>query len=504
MAIKRIFCAILCLVLCVPGAVLAQEEQNSSFSMAGFDSTQYRDWAKNEFFTRVEEKTGVHFEFTQYTDAVAWTKAKADMRPGNADLPEVLFKARLTGAECLAMRENGVLIDLKPYLSSCCPNLWAMLEKNPEAMEAITLPDGSIAALPYISEIPVQNYIWVNQEWMDNLRLAAPANAQEFKDMLSAFKTRDPNKNGKQDEIPLGFLGPFDLKFLAHAFGLIANDYNLFVQDGQVRFMPLEENYRSFVTWCRELYTEGLLDKNGFTMNDQLRTVNDSKAAPTYGAIITAMAADVFQTSWVENYVILMPLFYEGNAIYRDYSGPVLRGTFAVTSACKDPEKVLQWVDYLYSEEGAVLATIGLENTDYLVDGDGSWRYLDGVQKNFDTFRGVSLIQGGGADLPGVSISDFEHRMSGNPIVQKVLEQQKQFNEYVKQPFPYYTLTRGQAEQIAPLQAQLGYYVDMQLARWVLGEEEISDETFAAFETKLRELGLDKFISFWQNILNER
>jgi len=72
----------------------------------------------------------------------------------------------------------------------------------------------------------------------------------------------------------------------------------------------------------------------------------------------------------------------------------------------------------------------------------------------------------------------------------------------VRLPFPYYILTAEQAAKIAPLQNEIGYYVDMQIARWVLGEEEISDETFAAFEQKLNELGLEEFLAFWQDVLN--
>ena len=71
-------------------------------------------------------------------------------------------------------------------------------------------------------------------------------------------------------------------------------------------------------------------------------------------------------------------------------------------------------------------------------------------------------------------------------------------------PFPYYTLTREQEAQIAPLQAEIGYYVDMQLARWVLGEEEITDESFSQFEQHLNELGLDQFLAFWQDILDRQ
>lgn len=500
MVFRRVLCLALAAALCLGGAALAEGEKAASFVMAGYDNTSYRSWTSNQFFSRMEEKTGVHFEFRQYGEAADWQKAKAAMTADSADLPDVLFKASLSGDECMEMREKGVLIDLKPYLEEYCPHLWAMLQEHPDYLEAITLPDGSIAALPYISDPSTQNYMWINAEWLKNLRLEAPATAQELVNVLEAFKTRDPNRNGKADEIPLGFLGPFDLKFLGHAFGLVANDYNVFVQDGQVRFMPLEDNFRLFVTWCRDLYQAGLLDKNGFSLTDDMRTVTDSNAAATYGIIITNMAADLFRVTWSNQYEILMPLSYEGNQVYRSFSGHVLRGTFAVTTHCADPARMLQWVDYLYTEEGSVLSCIGQENVDYLVDGDGTWRLLDANQNQYEMYRGETLIEGG-AENPGFLAYDFQRRMSGSDEVRTILEAQKAFDAYTVLPFPYYVLTKEQQAEIAPLQEKLGSFVDVQMARWVLGEEEISDAAFDAFSQKLNELGLSDFLTFWQNVL---
>lgn len=502
MLFRRIFCLALAAMFCLCAAAWAEETEAPSYRMAGLDQTQYRSWDDNEFFKRMEEKTGVRFTYRQYKDANEWTKAKAALSAGADDLPDVLFKAALTGNECIQLREKGVLIDLKPLLQENCPNLWAILESQPELLDAITLPDGSVAALPFVSIPATQNYMWINSEWLSNLRLSAPTTAQELVDVLTAFQTKDPNRNNRADEIPLAFLGPFDLKFLGHAFGLIANDYNVFAEDGQAKFMPLQDNFRLFVTWCRDLYEAGLLDKNGFTTSDDLRAVTDSNAAATYGIVLTTQISDVLKVSWAANYTIMMPLSYNGKTVYRDFNGPLIRGTFAITSACKEPEKLLQWVDYLYTEEGAILAGIGMENVDYLVDGDGTWRFLDSVQSNYEYYRAGTLIDGGSVQ-PGVLARDFEYKMSGTTLVRDILDAQDAFSQYVVMPFPYYTLTQAQQDAITPLQEKIGYYVDMQIARWVLGEEEISDETFSAFEAELENLGLSDFMAFWQTILDE-
>ena len=501
MLLKKILSFIFAVFTAFSAAAIGEETPIAEYTLAGLDGTQYRNWETSAFFERLEEATGVSFVYKQYTDASQWKQAKEKMEADSLDLPDVLFKAALTGAECVELREKGVLIDLKPYLQDNCPNLWAILAEHPDYLDAITLPDGSIAALPYISVPPMQNYMWINREWLNQLNLQEPATAQDLVDVLTAFKTRDPNRNGKKDEIPLGFLGPFDLKFLAHAFGLVANDYNVFVSEGRVKFMPLEDDFRLFVTWCRDLYSAGLLDKNGFSTTDSLRTVTDSKAQPTYGIIITSMAADLFPVSWADSYDIMMPLSYGGRQIYRDFSGPVFRGTFAVTSACKNPEAMLRWVDYFYTEEGAILSSIGQENTDYLVDGDGTWRFVDGIQSNYDLYRAESLMDGD-TQRPGIVALAFQQRMSGNAAIQRILEEQKEFDAFTLRPYPYFLLTAEQEEQIASLQVKIGYYVDMQIARWVLGEEEISDESFAAFSDALCEMGLEEFIDFWQDVLD--
>ena len=88
---------------------------------------------------------------------------------------------------------------------------------------------------------------------------------------------------------------------------------------------------------------------------------------------------------------------------------------------------MLQWVDFLYSQEGAILASIGQENVDYLVDGDGSWRLIESNQNNYDMYRAGTLIEGG-AEGPGVMTGDFQSRISGGTLIKTILEKQARFS----------------------------------------------------------------------------
>lgn len=476
------------------GGHLADEK--STYTMAGFDpSDVYRDWNTNLFFQRMQQKTGIQFHYSQYSDAKTWQQAKKGMT-AESDLPDVLFKAEITPAEAMDMRQRGVLIDLMPLLEMHAPNLWALLQQHPEYHQALTLPDGSIAALPYIDLFPAQNCIWINQDWLDQLKLPMPTTADEFEQMLLAFKEKDPNRNGKKDEVPLTFTGAYDLKYLGHAFGLVANDYNLFVQDNQVRFMPSEPAFQDFISWCAGLYQSKLIDADSFVVSDVLRRVTDAKSTPIHGVIMAPMVSYFLPVDWTQKYVALEPMVYENNQVYRSITGPVTTGTFAITSACEQPEEMLNWVDYLYSQEGAILASEGVEGEDYLVDGDGTWRKTEeATQNSFLSNVAVNT----GAVAPGISSDEFQ-QLYYDPLIQNVSKQVQMVASYAREPFPPFSLSNAQEQEVLPLQNALGRYVDESIGRWVLGEWETSQAQFDLFYQGLEERGLPGFLAFWQNI----
>ena len=101
-----------------------------------------------------------------------------------------------------------------------------------------------------------------------------PTTLDEFKEMLIAFRDEDPNGNGQKDEIPLSWQGAlmstfggwdFGLNWLADSFQCPSPDSLMNVKDGKVYFVGETEEYRDFVKWLHELYSEGLMDETGFS-----------------------------------------------------------------------------------------------------------------------------------------------------------------------------------------------------------------------------------------------
>ena len=227
LAILQIF--VLMAAMALPTAFAAE----APIMLAGLEAASssssteaQHDWDTNLFFQTMQEKTGIAFSFTEYVSREAWTEAKTEMLAGEVAMPDMFFKAELTPQETLAFYEAGKLIDLRPYLAEYTPHVWALLEANPKWMEAVSLPDGAIVALPSINELTPNNTMWINKTWLDRLKMGVPTTAEELTEVLRQFRDRDMNQNGsRNDEIPLSFVSMWDLRFLAHAFGINADDY---------------------------------------------------------------------------------------------------------------------------------------------------------------------------------------------------------------------------------------------------------------------------------------
>ncbi len=476
------------------------------FRVAGYDpEAADHDWPTNLFFTRMQEKTGVELTLEQYETNESWQAAKAAMLSGEGELPDALFKAELTSDETRTLYEAGKLIDLRPYLAENCPNLTALLAAHPEWEKDIALQDGAIVALPAIDELQFNNSMWINTLWLKNVGMAMPTTVDELTEVLRAFKKYDANLNGdSRDEVPLTFMSLWDLRFLAHGFGVNANDYYMTVQEGVVSQTLTTDANRAFLTWLNTLWTEGLLDLNGFSgLRDMSISAGTSEDSPAvYGVMFAGSPASMVPSGHLEEYALLMPLTYEGRQVYRDLTGDVIRGTFAITSVCKDPAALLRWVDLLYTEEGFVLSEIGREDVEYSVNDDGTWLWLETGEVLTSEILPNATIRSG-ASMPGYASVAFQQKID-NAATVRIIDELLRLKAVDTMPYPLVDLTKEQQSRIAELHGGIGKYAETQMVWFVVGDVPLNDETWAAFCAQVQELGIEEEVSIWQEALDAR
>ncbi|MCR5567544.1 MAG: extracellular solute-binding protein [Clostridiales bacterium] len=490
---------ILAIVMLFSTACADSIQKAPDYLMEGYDGgVDYRVWENNLFFRRMQEKTGVSFELRQYTDKDRWTERKGELLAGQ-NLPDVLFKAELGSNEVRDLYLNGYIIDLKPYLETYAPDLWKLLQDHPEWEKAITMPDGTIPALPAINTLQNNDAMWINASWLKRLKLEMPTTADELTEVLRRFKNDDPNGNYQQDEVPLAFLGMWELRFLGHAFGIIDNDYYVSEKDGVVTSSLTTDENRAFLTWLHQLWTEGLLDRNGFSTTDTLRQITDEKAAVPYGMIMTSTPLTILPQTALSQYGMMDPLVYEGKQIYRDLLGDLVRGTFAITSACKEPERLVSWVNFLYTEEGRRLAFYGAEGEDYLWNEDGMWEWAAPLQTVAEEILPTHTISEGGT-APGYENGLFQTQYR-DEITRETIKALRNLKQYSVIPYPPVTLDAETEKRAAEIQDGLSRYAEKAMACFVTGDIELTDENWEQFCSTVEEKGLQEMIGIWQNAI---
>ena len=436
---RKLFAMLLAMAMLA--AVIPCAYAQEDFTIAGYDHQDTGHvWTENLFFQRMEERTGVELELNQYLTEASWQAAKYAMLAGTVELPDAFFKADMTTHETKKWFEAGKIIDLKPYLAEHAPNLWALLTAHPEWMEAVTLPTGEIVALPAIDPLQFTNAMWINSVWLQRAGLEVPTTAEELANVLRVFRDRDMNANGKRDdEVPLTFSSLWDLRFLGHAFGINANDYHITMdENGVVSEVLTSDANRALLTWLRQMWAEGLLDETGFSglrdLSANASSSSDKEQEVVYGVMFASTPVSLVSTSALKEYALLDPLTFEGKQIYRDLTGDIIRGTFAITSACEDPAALLSWVDYLYTEEGFILSEAGVADEEFYWNDDGTWLWESTKETLLADVLPEATIRSG-ITMPGYSSVDFQQRID-DVATRLVVESLVRLKEIDQLPYP--------------------------------------------------------------------
>ena len=105
----------------------------------------------------------------------------------------------------------------------------------------------------------------VRKDFLDKVGLPVPVTIDDWYTTLKAFKEKDPNGNGKADDIPLTLFlyttGQFDIFKGASAFiGAWNTTYNFYQENGTVKYGPLDSQFKDFLATMAKWYKEGLID----------------------------------------------------------------------------------------------------------------------------------------------------------------------------------------------------------------------------------------------------
>lgn len=483
----------------------------------------------NKMNKLLEDRTNVHVEWIETSKEQF--KDKASMMIAAGECPDMLFEGGiLSKLDYERYGDQGIFFDLMNYISKYGYYIKKVMDENPAMKVYITSSDNKVYFLPQVDPVyhmSLRNKYWINQKWLDNLGLKMPATTDEFYEVLKAFKTKDPNKNGKADEIPMtGSVRNFEdtASTILCAFVPAGGDDNSgdtslnnyeFILNDKITFTANTPEFRDGLRYLRKLYVEGLYDPAAFSQKrEQVMPLVDSGDANRIGGMASHHPGNFASTADTKNgrfleFAVMPPI--KGPKGFSSIPWHYDQGfvsAFAISKKCKTPEILFKWADYFFSPEISVMSKIGFEG-EHWVKPEAGKAAINGQTAKYKQLVGqeihkMNAILGySGAFKAGIN-EQFERGDGYN--YEAVLYEATQKDEAAKvKRYPYSSISVPSADNIdfnesrKKIHGFVGEWVD----RFILGNKDI-EKDWDAYVKQLNDIGLDKYMKMLEKYYGKK
>jgi putative aldouronate transport system substrate-binding protein len=310
------------------------------------------DFQNMQYYKDIEAKTGICSNFTLVSGS-DWT-TKLNLMFASQKYPDVILRGGVD-TEMYGV-DQKILRPLDEDIDKYMPTYKKILNYEPGMADKMRASNGKMYYLGWLvpQNINVNGHLFVNKRWLDNLGLKAPTTVKEFEDMLTAFRDKDPNKNGKKDEIPFtgtrtgnieGYLS------LLSFWGIPYNTNWVAINDDDRVYSHLQDkNMRDAMVTLNRWYKEGLLDKEAIAQDTTAfdAKINVASAGSFWRWRLLAMNTD---KSIYEQYQAILPVAAEGRKPKVNQYLELPGFGAALTAGTKDVKAALTWLDAQYEFE---------------------------------------------------------------------------------------------------------------------------------------------------------
>ena len=518
-----------------PYQIVKEKTTINVFVPRGSMNPHYDDM---RMFQVLEEKTNLDLQFNE-VDTSAYTNVRSAVWEDKSNLPD-LFLFNNPISEQVVYSQYDALVpfndpDLEAggvkagsLIDNYMPNYKGYLNNNfninttTSAKDVATLPDGYMYSTLSVKDVPrdMTFKMWINQKWMDNLNedgITMPDGSripdaddiktvEQYIDILRLFKTKDPNHNGKQDEIPVASQALKYLKnFILAAYGYVNDSIEIKNDGSEIVYVPTTEAYKKYLETMNVLYKEGLIDQSTFDVKTdaQLSEKGMDGDSSRLGSFVAAAAYIVVGNDRDAEYTTFGPV----NSSY--YTGTPLQwgfGYFSPTGAVIPSgtpyvREIARLLDIMYSELGQQLLAFGQENVDWKWDDTEktSWSMIipsswKGTQEEYRAKLSPNVGTGAGLFWS----YDFISKCA-DPITSRLNKLSERYMGYLKEPFPSEIKLSGpEYDEVTVIEAAITQYIANMEFNFVTGAKSI-DKDWNSFITAIDKYDVARFTQIYND-----
>lgn len=341
----------------------------------------------NYLTTLLEEISGVNIEFELFTAGGEANQKLQMMVAGSEELPDIILWSQ-NDALMQQWGKEGYILPLEEYFehsSIYAKEGYARVKEASgyDILASSTSSDGHIWQFPnYVESTtnPQYDRTWVYGPWLEALNLELPKTTEEFRAMLEAFKTQDPNGNEKADEIPMIGCeistqggGAVFWEYLMNAFVHSSCKKNFLIStDGQLSVSFTTEEWKEGVKYLHGLVQDGLLDPISFTQDQatfkQLLNSSGDQIVGCFQYVSPSFIAADHPSK--QQWILLEPLTGPEGVCSTGYNADLASGAAFISADCEHPEVAFRLLDLMCREDITITKRWGKqgENWDYVAD----------------------------------------------------------------------------------------------------------------------------------------
>lgn len=456
------------------------------------------DWNDNEFYQEMERRTGVHLEFEMVSSADYQTNFNLMIASGN--LADMIYVGASYYAEGVdAAIDDGYFLDLTDLVDEYMPNYEKIRTSDVQYELLSTTDSGRLGAVYELRQSKQGPWLglWIRQDWLDDLNLDTPVTFDDYHEVLTAFK----NEKGATAPLILNFSGS-DGEFGTMSGGLnVLNSWQL-DETGKVNFGPYMDAWKEYVTIMHQWYTEGLIDPD-FMATDE-RTADMAKVVTGASGVFAALYTmpSVYEAASEDPNMNLAPVnppvMNEGDEGHIRLRDSYTSGNTAISADSENWEVALRWLDYLYTDEGALLANYGVEGDTFEFDENGKPVFTDKILNNENGWTMTQTVASYLCPSAGIANwSDWTRELAGVPEKdQACYDVWSEFSDDWRLPSSV-TLTQEESTERAALYADISTIVKEQTAQFISGALDI-ESNWDAYISALEASGMERAIEITQ------
>lgn len=377
---------------------------------------------------------------------------------------------------------DGVFLDLSEHLDKM-PNVQNYLEENPQLKSRVTAPDGKIYYILH-DGAGITNYMimFYREDIFEKHNLIPPTTWDELYEVSTELKALYPDSHPFIYRHGLG-----NLRNFAPAFGTFPN-YFPDPETGEVRYGPVEDEFKTMISYLHDFYKEGLSPPDFLSMDPKAWTqamVSDQ----SFISIQYIGQMEIINNQLSEGRLAFLPPpaglddnHYIANTNYENHG-------FAVNSQTEELDATLKLLDFYYSEEGSDILSWGKEGETYTVENDE--RIFNPEFTEFTDLR---------KDV-GIMAPGTHGKFDTDALISMIDEsEQYTYEEAPQYEFPVQVVTPNftpdEQERFGLVNDSISTYYEEAMARFIMGERSLDE--WDQYVEEAFNLGLEEMIELHQ------